>query len=1441
METSLGTALERNQARKERSLLDVIVRKNHESVQGNKDGFKTMFSDRFMEVNTDKLSQEDAMPNKLVNKMNDFVSGYENRRLDAEEFANEGSNILEQGGEFDFSEFDQIIKGEQGPLFGKAMDRAKKYGTKDQFIITARPHAAKQAIYEFLKSQGLNIPLKNIITLENSKPEAKALWIASKVGEGYNDIYFADDALQNVEAVDNMLEQFDVKRKVQQAKADFVSGDPQVVKLTEEASINDVKDVGGLTAPGTYNNVKFSKSHRAEYENTISKHRPDLVKSGLVSETIDNMFVFIDNLNIPNDKKRKYEQITTKWLATSNVKLIEDRYKITDAINLAERFKLDLFSYNNPNEIIEAYAGKVKKKFVNPSKVKEFTSSGVYKERGITTYEVQDTKEGQQAVRDIIDSHWGKNSNPWCITQAKNGKLTEDSWQNWEAYKKGPKRIVFQDGKLSSFYANGQYWDRMDNATDAPVVQIKEGRVTKKVELVPISEGKVEEFVRETRTISKDGNTVTTEIFADSQDGYVEGTKIVENRVNGITVKSTRYSPEGKAVEIKKFGKDGKAIASYNFFQDGKMSAVNSYGRPFGDMSLHDVVMGKGDVLAHEINEGEIAYMHGSVKIGGEVVEIGWAPLEKNSDLKDVIKTVDGKVRADLNKILEVDPNAKGIPATGVKFSKSMNIEFNDILENVTGIESKKRFSAIKARKRGADKGKFRFFIPPSHEDFVGLLYNFMGKGKEGNAHRDFFETALVRPLNRAYRELNTAKQSIANDFKSLNKEFTDVKKKLTKKTPDGDFTNQDAIRIYLWGKHGHKVPGLSPTDQAKLTELVMADPSLQAYAEAVNVISKQDTYVNPTEGWESGDIRTDLDDATGRVGRADFFTEFNENSEVIFSEENFNKIEAIYGADVVSAIKDILYRTKTGRNRPQGQNELTNRFMNYLNGSVAATMFMNIRSSVLQQMSMVNFINFADNNILTAAKAFANQPQYYKDWATIFNSDFMKQRRGGIKTDINGAELAASLRGAKNTPRALMAKLLELGFLPTQIGDNIAIATGGATFYRNRINTYLKQGMTQKEAESKAWIDFQVLAEATQQSARPDMVSQQQASPLGKIILAFQNVTSQFNRLGKKAFLDIKNRRITPGNTTQLQSDMSNASRIAYYFAIQNVIFYSLQTALFSAMFDDDEDDERMLKKKERVINGTLDSVLRGSGVMGAVIATLKNMAIAYHKEREKDWNGDEASVLVETLNVSPPLGIKARKIVNAERTLNYNKDIIEEMETFDIDNPQWSAYTSYTEAITNIPLNRLYNKTQNIRQSLNNQHSAYQRMLMFSGWSQWNIGIGDSEKIIEVKETIKKKKKVQSKIESDIKKENARIEKEKEGIEKQKKEKKEGKQVTCLACKLPIVSGKKYCTVHEKVKERKDGKKVQCKKMKQITKKKTKRCGVMTSNKSGFCYYHD
>jgi len=708
-------------------------------------------------------------------------------------------------------------------------------------------------------------------------------------------------------------------------------------------------------------------------------------------------------------------------------------------------------------------------------------------------------------------------------------------------------------------------------------------------------------------------------------------------------------------------------------------------------------------------------------------------------------------VQAVKNMLDQFDVKSK-VQQARVKFSKTMSDDFNDILEEVTGIESEKRFARTKARKRGADKGKFRLFIPPSHEDFVGLLYNFMGKGRRGDAHRNFLEQALVRPLLRAHREIDTAKQAVANDYKALNKQMPGVNKMLSKKTPDGDFTYQDAIRVYIWDKHGYKIPGLSEVDQAKLVDIVNQNSDLQVYAETINTISKQETYVDPGPNWETGNIRIDLVDATGRVGRKTYFAEFQENADIIFSEENLNKIEAGYGAPLREALEDMLHRIKTGVNRPKGSSAKPNMFMNWLNASVAGVMFMNVRSSLLQQMSNVNYLNFADNNILAAGKAFANQPQYWDDFGMIFNSDMMKQRRGGLQTDINGAELAEAIKKARpgnlfDQVAIITGKALRLGFLPTQIGDNIAIATGGAAFYRNRVNKYIKEGLSIKEAETKAFNDFQEITQSTQQSAKPYMTSAQQSSWIGKIVLNFLNTPSQYNRIIKKAASDIINRRITPPNTTQLQSDMSNVSRILYYGAAQNLIFYSLQTALFAVMFgsDDEDEDKRVeayLTKKQRVIQGSIDTILRGSGIYGVAVSTLKNMAIKFMEQREKGYNPDESAVIMEMLNFSPVVGIKARRIVNAEKTLNYNKKVIEEMETFDIDNPQWSAVTNYVQTITTAPTNKIYQKTINLRNAADRDYTALQRLLFLSGYTTWSLGLGDTKKMKEIKEKVKSKK---------------------------------------------------------------------------------------------------
>ena len=73
-----------------------------------------------------------------------------------------------------------------------------------------------------------------------------------------------------------------------------------------------------------------------------------------------------------------------------------------------------------------------------------------------------------------------------------------------------------------------------------------------------------------------------------------------------------------------------------------------------------------------------------------------------------------------------------------------------------------------------------------------------------------------------------------------------------------------------------------------------------------------------------------------------------------------------------------------------------------------------------------------------------------------IFNSNYLKQRRTGAAFDVNANEIAREVSGSKQPVRAAIRYLLNLGFLPTQIGDRFAIAIGGSSFFRNRVNSLI-------------------------------------------------------------------------------------------------------------------------------------------------------------------------------------------------------------------------------------------------------------------------------------------------------------------------------------------------------------------------------------------------
>mgnify|MGYP003145810408 FL=1 len=687
----------------------------------------------------------------------------------------------------------------------------------------------------------------------------------------------------------------------------------------------------------------------------------------------------------------------------------------------------------------------------------------------------------------------------------------------------------------------------------------------------------------------------------------------------------------------------------------------------------------------------------------------------------DVYKNV--KAVQDALEVLDVKSKTRLAYSDRVK---KLDRDFNDIIEAKTGIASEKEYSRAKAAVVGANKGRFTFFIPPSAEDFVGLLYNTLSKGKLGDSQMAWYKKNLLDPYASAMAAISRERIALMDDYKALKKQLGVVPKNLRKKIPGEEFTNEQAVRVYIWNKQGMDIPGLSKADLKELTDYIEKNLDLKVFGDQLIAINKTEGYTAPTSSWLGGTITTDIMRGLGTTKRAKHLQQWQQNVDIIFSEKNLNKLEAANGKAYRVALEGILQRMKTGRNRAFTGDSITGKVTDWLTNSIGTIMFFNTRSALLQTISAVNFVNFSDNNIFKAGKAYSNQKQFWSDFMTLMNSEFLVDRRRGLRINVNEADIAnmANQGGA----RGVVSKLLEFGFLPTQIADSFAIASGGATFYRNRINTYKKQGLSDQQAQEQAFNDFREIAEESQQSSRPDRISQQQAGPLGRIILAFANTPMQYARLIKKAASDLKNRR---GDVK------TNISKIIYYGVAQNLIFNALQQAVFAIAFGDNEDEEDEKDKYINTANGMLDSLLRGVGIAGAFVSVGKNVIKRVIDESKKD-NPKYEKITADFARISPPISSKLSRLGQAGRAFQWEKEEMRE-KGFAIDNPALMAGANVVSAATNIPIDRLVRKANNINTAVSQDLELWERFALLGGWQDWEIGVDEQK---EKRKTKKKRK---------------------------------------------------------------------------------------------------
>ena len=549
---------------------------------------------------------------------------------------------------------------------------------------------------------------------------------------------------------------------------------------------------------------------------------------------------------------------------------------------MAEANKVDPYAYKNPDELINKFTKEDKTKIINPDNVKEFSNKRVLP-KGVTIYDVDDSKAGQRAVRSVVDSNWGKEANPWCLIARDNradqrnenfdnkqdadfyadiwrsrgyeieinfleeqgewevyadliagDETTElnDAWKLWKDYNKSGYgyEIAFQNGKLISFRDGGSrivdeydveevdltWWDRFDRPTDTLQINLgkKSGLTTRgeiyfdeftkkaEVEVVGYGEGDFMSRKDDYKLYDSGKEVFEAKVY---KDGKISSSKeTTKTRMNdggrATDTKTTKYK-NGELISSENITKDlrtGNVVMRYNslhtylskntYIIDDIIENVNgkSPNLPkvtYKNVSLVDNTPGNyksteyyAETITDGVSDVVIDRMSELNKIKESSIQFSKSvekATKSNNDMLPDSKKLKGDFTMD--QVLDEMRNLDNQQAeAGIQFSNSQNLDkdFNDILEKKSGIASGKEYKRVKAEVLGASKGRFSFFIPPSAEDFVGLLYATLGKNKTGDAQMAWYKKNLLNPFARAMENVSRDRNSLGRDFKALKKKF---------------------------------------------------------------------------------------------------------------------------------------------------------------------------------------------------------------------------------------------------------------------------------------------------------------------------------------------------------------------------------------------------------------------------------------------------------------------------------------------------------------------------------------------------------------------------------------------------------------------------------------------------------------------------------------------
>ena len=257
---------------------------------------------------------------------------------------------------------------------------------------------------------------------------------------------------------------------------------PQATPARQKKAHGAYPDLGDAIASARFS---IGAKRKQEYRALIVKTRPNLPQ-----EDVDTFMRELDTLD-----DTKAEKAALHWFVKGALLLPEDREKLDMAVRMSGKWHLDFQAFDTPAALINeanARAEAKKKKtalaYLDPDTVPQLSNKRDLG-HGVVIYDVEDSEAGQQAMRQIMNSHLGRNADgefwsPWCLLTCspKTGELSQSARNYWDRYDTTGRAAAFHNGKLCAFQSSNtddrQWWDLDDKSHGAwvPYTEVVKAR-----------------------------------------------------------------------------------------------------------------------------------------------------------------------------------------------------------------------------------------------------------------------------------------------------------------------------------------------------------------------------------------------------------------------------------------------------------------------------------------------------------------------------------------------------------------------------------------------------------------------------------------------------------------------------------------------------------------------------------------------------------------------------------------------------------------------------------------------------------------------------------------------------------------------------------------------------------------------------------------------------